>query len=319
MLKVTNGRGVSAHRCSKHVAILRITRQPVDERSVAADLGIGKAPAHFGEKSVDRVGVEAVLDEIPVQFVEDVVGPECSLQRTLRLTEKGVTQVRRVDDARIEHDGEPHGPSPCELRSRRPLVHVGLVGDLHHPIESRTAFERTALPVGENISEADPAMPTWLFEGHVAGLEELHECRATHAQQVRRFLRRESLMNRRDRDGLPGCHRLDDVTEHLEDLRRQDQTLSIWARQGRRRLIRRSCPEHRNEFVKRLVGRQNRVFQRECGHLSVPPQITIVLQFENFASSANRLVDGARSNTGRCNAFRNDRFTSLAYTVGRLV
>ncbi len=141
------------------MTILRITSQPVDERSVAADLGIGKGPAHFGEKSVDRVGVETIFDEIPVQFVEDVVGPECSIQPALRLAEQGVTQVRRVDDARIEHDGERHGPSPCALRNRRPLVHVGLVGDLHHPIESRTAFDRTALPVGENIGEADPIRP----------------------------------------------------------------------------------------------------------------------------------------------------------------
>jgi len=177
--------------------------------------------------------------------------------------------------------------SPCALRSRRPLVHVRLVGDLHHPIKGRSTFKRTALPVGEHIGEADPTMPTRLFEGYVAGLEELDECRATHAQQVGRFLRREALMDRRNRDGLSCCHGLDDVTEHLDNFRRQDQLLPAWAGQGRRRLSRRNGPEHGDKFVKRLGRRQDRVFERGCSHLA------IVLRFENVARGAKGFGYGA--------------------------
>lgn len=109
------------------------------------------------------------------------------------------------------------------------------VCDLDHPVECSTALPRGTITVGQHISEPDPAMTAWLLERDLTGLEELHQRRPAHAQQIRCLLGRQPLMHRRDGHRLSVRHRLHDITKDFEHLGRENQPLTVRARERRGR------------------------------------------------------------------------------------
>ena len=201
--------------------------QSVDQRPIASHFRVRERSGHLGDEPVDGNGVAAVLDEVAVELVDDAGGPQRSIQATLRQAEQGVTEVCGVEHTRVEHDCEGHGSSAGALGRRSPFVHVGLIGDLDHAIERSTAFTRGAFAIGQHVGKAHPAMTPRLFERDLPCLEELHQRGPADAEQVGSLLRRQSLMYGRDGHRLATCHRLNDVPQDFEDLRRQHEMFTV--------------------------------------------------------------------------------------------
>ena len=77
--------------------------------------------------------------------------------------EHGVAEVRRVQGAGVEHHGGRHEGLPGALGRGGPLIEVGLISDLDHPIERSAPLDRCPLAIREHICEADPAMTAGVF------------------------------------------------------------------------------------------------------------------------------------------------------------
>lgn len=79
----------------------------------------------------------------------------------------------------------------------------------------------SALPhpvaVGEDITQTETTMPAGLGEGDLPILEELHERRPRHAEQIGGLLGREGRILRDDRDGLAAGKQFRDVSDHVGD------------------------------------------------------------------------------------------------------
>ncbi len=73
--------------------------------------------------------------------------------------------------------------------------------------------------------------------GNLACIKQFDEGRPTHAEKVGGFLSREALVHRSDYDGLPLRHGVDHAPQHLEDLRRQNDTFAFGPYQRGRALV----------------------------------------------------------------------------------
>lgn len=129
-------------------------------------------------------------------------------------------------------------------------------------------------------------MTARLLERNLARLEELDQLRPADAEKISRLLSSEPLVNRNDRDCLPLCHRDYNVSQNLEYLGRQQETLVIGARDCRWCF---SSSQEREQTVEWFFRGKNRVFEGGCGHNgNALSQALMVEQFERITSKRSR-------------------------------
>ena len=104
-----------------------------------------------------------------IELLNDLTRPERAVEATLGEAQDGVAQVRGVERARVEDDLEWHlVVSACALWSGGLFVHAAVVCDLDHAVEGLAALGGAALPVGQHIGKADPAVSARLLEGYLS-------------------------------------------------------------------------------------------------------------------------------------------------------
>jgi hypothetical protein len=93
----------------------------------------------------------------------------------------------------------------------------------------------------------------WSLEADASRLEQLDQSRAADPEEIGCFLRREELIDGRNRDCLALAHRSSDRDEHAEGLEWQRHRLTVRPYQGRRLRvsIEEACQvEHRLEILR---------------------------------------------------------------------
>ena len=71
-----DGGGVGADRRGEDVAVFGVAGHRVHGSVVAGDLSLGEGALHLGVEIVDGVAADPYLQEVPVEFGEDVSGPQ---------------------------------------------------------------------------------------------------------------------------------------------------------------------------------------------------------------------------------------------------
>ena len=275
--------GIRSNRSSEDVAIFGIAGQSLDERGIARDTGIRERAIHLCGEPLNVALVNPRLDQVSMEFLNDVGRPKHPVEAPLSEAQQRVPQMSGVDHARIEHDCERYEmTSAGGLRRRCPFVHLCLVSDLDHTVEGSATVDGSSLAIGQHVGQSNPSMTSRLLEGDLARLEELHERGPADTEQLGRLLGGQPLMNWGDRYGLAAGHRFYNTTENFEDLRRKYKMLTV--RSGQRGgWLSAGTAEHFDELVERLGRRQDCAFKNWRGHLGAPLQTLIVQQNEKIA------------------------------------
>jgi len=69
---------------------------------------LGKRPIHLIDQALHHVGVDAYLDEVLSQLIDDAARPTRLVEPKLGEAQQRVAEVRRGHDARVEDDRERH-------------------------------------------------------------------------------------------------------------------------------------------------------------------------------------------------------------------
>lgn len=195
-------------RCRLHVAVSRIGQvEIIGERRVPRHDGFRKVPVHDRPGPCQHGGVEIqpVCQEAPRPLGMDVRAPERREQVPV-----GQSQEHVPEPGRIERIGVEQRPPP-----RHRLLQAEFLVAGHQLVQRRTAAGFSFAAVGHDVCRADAAMRPHLPAGNPPVIEELHQVRPRHLQQVGGLPRRQLGMHWRQYNAMPVRHLVQNLPEQL--------------------------------------------------------------------------------------------------------
>ena len=166
----------------------------------------------MADPTPDRLGIQIDAPlEVADDLVEDVRRPVRPEQASGRHRREKVGDFDPVQHVGVEHDDEP-----CHLVCLR-VVEPEFLGLDGHRSESVGRPGVHAVPVGEHVGQAQPAVGADLVAGDRAGVDLLDQERPAHVEQIGGFYGREFGMDGDHRQPVAGPQLFDNRQQQIMD------------------------------------------------------------------------------------------------------